>query len=156
MADHMAGINALPRWDPNNPTTFRYDWKNYDAEAKADYQRFKAAREKNDRDRQAKAEAKLKETMREVRQFIAEKTMEEAKLPLTVDGDSLTIDKPSTCFASVTWEPTDDEGNGVVTGEFHRGGALVYSGEMTLDEFTEWAADPSLGGFYNAVKPKPF
>ena len=68
-------------------------------------------------------------------------------------GDTLSIDKPSTCFASVEFEVIDEDGNGIATGTFHRGGSLVYSGPMSIDEFLEWSDSESLGGYYNETKP---
>jgi hypothetical protein len=54
MADHMAGINALPRWDPNNlDKGCRYDWRDYNPQ---DYQRFKEAR--RERNKSAKGRRK--------------------------------------------------------------------------------------------------
>jgi hypothetical protein len=55
--DHMAGINSLPRWNPDNlGAGYRYDSRNYDPR---DYAAFKAARAAADKARQAKAEKAL-------------------------------------------------------------------------------------------------
>ena len=45
----MAGILALPRWDPSNlDKKYNYDWKNYDPK---DYAKFKKARREADQKR---------------------------------------------------------------------------------------------------------
>ncbi len=141
---------ALPRWDSSNPTTYRYDWKNYDPQ---DYAKFKEARQAADQRRQDKAERDLAKTMKDVGQSIKDKIKEELG-DAVKPGDVLTIDKPSTCFKSVSWEATgeeDDDGEieGVATGIFHRGGALVYDYQMTLSDFLDWSADESTGSYFN-------
>jgi hypothetical protein len=149
MADHNSGINALPRWDAANPKSYSYDPKNYDRQ---DYARFKEARAVADKARVAKSQAALKAVMRDAGRVVPDKIAQlTGKRRRT---GVLTVDTPSTCFASIEWEPYDDDPeNGIATGEFFRGGALVYSGEMSRDEFEAWAEDPSPGGFYNAEKP---
>jgi hypothetical protein len=134
---------------------YNYDPRNYD---RADYARFKEARQANDQKRQQKSERELAKALKDAAKVVSDKVREELGNSVK-PGDVLTIDKPSACFKLVSWEATgddddeSDEINGVVTGEFHRGGALVYSGPMTLDEFLDWSADESVGGWYNANDP---
>lgn len=155
--DHMSGINALPKWDFNVP----YDPRNYGPEKQAARAAAVIERAKADKERNAKAQRELQRTMRNVAQEIRERfdaELRKAGITKDVDADEmLSIDQDSTCFASVTWEPTDDEGNGIVTGEFHRGGAKVYSAQMTREEFLEFKDEAeesgSTGGVYNVLQP---
>jgi hypothetical protein len=151
MASHLDGINALvPKWDPSNlDRGYSYDPKNYD---RADYAKFEAERAERDQARQAKAERDLAKAMKDAGKVVSDKVRDELGRNIR-EGDVLSIDKPSTCFAVVDWEAIDDEGNGVVTGEFHRGGAKIYSAPMTLDEFLDWSDDESVGSWYNANDP---
>jgi hypothetical protein len=93
-------------------------------------------------------------TTRDVANFIKSKTKELSKPSIKAAakaGKVLRISTPSTCFAAVTWESTSDDGDdGIVTGEFYRGGAVVYDGPMSLDEFIEWSSSDSVGKFYNS------
>jgi hypothetical protein len=155
--DHMAGINNLPRWDRANPTTYAYDWRNYDPK---DYQAFKEARAKKPSNKTARAKEVTKHVSEALKQGYKNRTA--SRKELTADqikqaakaGHVLRAELPSTCFASVTWEATDDSGtDGIVTGEFYRGGSIVYDGEMTLDEFQDFASSDSLGKWYNENKP---
>jgi hypothetical protein len=151
MASHLDGINALvPKWDPSNlDRGYSYDPKNYD---RADYAKFEAERAERDQARQAKAERDLAKAMKDAGKVVSDKVRDELGRNIR-EGDALSIDKPSTCLAAVDWEAIDDEGNGVVTGEFHRGGAKIYSAPMTLDEFLDWSDDESVGSWYNANDP---
>jgi hypothetical protein len=151
MASHLDGINALvPKWDPSNlDRGYSYDPKNYD---RADYAKFEAERAERDQARQAKAERDLAKAMKDAGKVVSDKVRDELGRNIR-EGDVLSIDKPSTCLAAVDWEAIDDEGNGVVTGEFHRGGAKIYSAPMTLDEFLDWSDDESVGSWYNANDP---
>jgi hypothetical protein len=148
VASHLDGINqVVPRWNPDQlDKGYNYDPKNYDRE---DYARFKEARQQRDQARQAKAERDLAKATKDAGKVVSDRAREELGRNVR-EGDVLSIDKPSTCFASVEWEATDNEGNGTCTGTFHRGGAKTYSGPMTLDEFLDWSDDESVGGFYNA------
>jgi hypothetical protein len=59
-------------------------------------------------------------------------------------GKTLTATQPSDCFDSLTWK------NGVATAVFAKGGGEgTYEYDVTLDEFLDWAADSSLGGYFN-------
>lgn len=61
------------------------------------------------------------------------------------EGKTLVATQPSDCFDSLTWR------SGVATAVFAKGGGQgTYEYEMELDEFLEWCADESLGGYFNA------
>ena len=158
----MAGINALPRWDPSNPTTYRYDWKHYDP---ADYAAFKEARLAHNQKAMAEARARSKEVMKEVNRAIKEKLKEAKQLnkngasreqieQWAKAGKRLYADVPSSCFEQLSWraDPDGDGTEGTVTGTFYHGGALTYSGPLSLDEFME-ATSGSLGEWYAETKP---
>ncbi len=155
--DHTAGVNSLPRWDPNNlDKGFIYDRSTYSRD-REEYRKFKEARAARDKARQEKAERELDRVVKGANKLVADKVKEELKNSVQ-PGDVLTIDRPSTCFKSVSWQAdeSDDDGdevNGVVTGEFHRGGDVVYSAPMTLSEFLDWADSESIGSAYNETKP---
>jgi hypothetical protein len=148
--NHMSGILALPRWDPANPTAYRYDPANYNA---ADYAAFKAARQAFGQQQLKTAQARSKEVAKEANKAIKQTISDEQKKqgPTRSEiqkaakaGKTLYANTPSTCFASLSWR------KGVATAEFYRGGAIVYDYEMSLDEFLDWAQDESLGEFFNA------
>jgi hypothetical protein len=148
--DHMAGINGLPKWNPANPTMYTYDPANYDP---ADYAAFKAARLAKPNGTTARKKATTEMVSRTLKENYRKRN--EGKKQLTADeinaaakaGHKLRADLPSTCFESVTWK------DGIVTGTFYRGGSIVYDGEMSLDEFQDFASSDSLGQWYNANKP---
>jgi hypothetical protein len=153
--DHMAGLNALPKWDRANPTTYSYDWKNYDP---ADYAAFKAAKQsRQDRNigRPARQQAIQKRISDALKKNYAKR--QEGKPQPTREqineaakaGKPLRADLPSTCFASLTFKQ-DKDGNGTVFAEFYRGGAINYEYPMELDDFLDWAGSESLGVFFNA------
>lgn len=59
-------------------------------------------------------------------------------------GKTLTATNASDCFDSLTWK------NGVATAVFAKGGGQgTYEYDVTLDEFLDWCADPSLGSYFN-------
>ena len=74
--DHMAGINALPRWDPSNPTKYAYDPKNYNA---ADYEAFKQARQTFGQQQMKATAERNKQIMKDVNKTIKDKFNEEKK-----------------------------------------------------------------------------
>jgi hypothetical protein len=161
--DHMAGINALPRWDPSNPTKYSYDPKNYNP---ADYQAFKEARQKFGQ-QQIKATAERnKQIMRDVNKTIKDKFNEEKKKlasgqkRLTLDqikkaargGKRIFADAASECFAELSWraDPDGDGTDGTAHAVFNKrdsGGGYDY--DVDLDTFLDWCSD-SLGQFFNA------
>jgi len=165
MSGHMDGINNLPRWDPNNPTKYNYDWKNYDP---ADYAAFKAAQSAHDKKAMAEAKARSKEVMKDVRKAIEEKLNEakqqqkqKQKEEVSRDqvhkwakaGHVLYADVPSSAFQELKFIPDkDDPTTGTVVGTFWRGGSLTYSGPLDLDEFIDATAG-SLGQWYNETQP---
>jgi len=151
--NHMAGINALPKWDPANPTAYRYDPLNYD---RADYAKFKAARRAHDtaayKESQKRLKTMEKNVSKEMNAAIRENIYGEVKKvqPSRAEmqaaakaGKSLHALMPSTCLQSLTWK------KGVTTAEFYRGGAITYEYEMDLDEFVSWAQSGSLGKYGN-------
>lgn len=154
--DPASRINqVVPRWDPQNlDRGFKYDPKNYDRE---DYARFKEARAARDAARVEKSKEDFMQAMDNVGRVVADKQREEIGANLK-PGDVLSIDKPSTCFVSVEWTPDEDQPEdsdevmGVITGEFHRGGAKVYSAPCTLSDFLAMEKAKSLGGYYNNVE----
>jgi len=163
--DHMSGINSLPKWDPSNLSKgYSYDPKNYD---RVDYAKFKEARAARDKAANATSQKNLKEAQRrfktEFNKAVKGKVGSELKNGPTRNqinkvakaGHVLQADTPSSCFQSVTWRATSDDGqDGIVTGTFWRGGALAYSGQMSLDEFLDgFGATDSLGTEYNETKP---
>src|SRR3954467_11056644 len=92
--DFMSGIEALPRWDPENlDKGYSYDWRSYNPKDSAV---FKEARAERD---QARQETDFKQTMRSVGNVIRDKINE-----LVGDG-TIILDKDSTCFLEVTWTP---------------------------------------------------
>lgn len=150
---HMAGMDALPKWDPNNlGAGYRYTPGNYDPQ---DYQRFKEARLAATERRAAASEKALKKTLADFQKFLdnevknAGKAMGEKQGPTrrqikdaVAAGKTLWADTPSTCFASLSYS------DGVAVAEFARGGTYTYP--MELDEFLEWAQADSLGEYFNA------
>jgi hypothetical protein len=151
-------INELvPRWDESRPTKYNYDPNvPYD---RADYERFRKARQEYDQKRQKQAERELRDAMKDVSRAIMEKMDEELEkvgIPREAreGGGVLEVDcADSKCFSSVTWEPDeDDPETGVVTGVFRRDNS-EYSGDMLLEDFLDFAADSSPGGYYNSTKP---
>jgi len=159
--DHMSGINALPKWDPNNLSAgYRYDPANYD---RADYAKFKEARAARDKAANAKSKASLKEAQQKfakefsraigdkVREAHAGRTKAKSRDQINqavARGKTIYADVPSRCLASLSFHQ-DKDGNGVATAEFYRGGKIVYDYPMDLDEFLEWASG-SLGEYGNA------
>ena len=151
MPSHMDGINNLPRWDPSNPTTYAYDSRNYDPQ---DYAEFKEARQKFG-EQQLKAErARSEDVMKEVNKAIRDTIQGDnkkkgptrgqvesaAKAGKTLYADGLS----SSVFAALSWR------KGVATAEFFRGGDLIYTYEMSLSDFLDWAEAESAGAFFNA------
>lgn len=161
--DHMAGINNLPRWDASNPTTYRYDPKNYNA---ADYAQFKQARLDQQTKQQAATRARSKQIAKEVNQTIKDAIKGGKKEANNKKGASrdqikqwakaghvLYADVPSDCFQELKFIPDkDDPSTGEVVGTFWHGGSLTYSGPLDLDEFLD-ATSGSLGEWYNATLP---
>ncbi len=133
--DHLSGINSLvPRWDPNNlDKGYSY---NKDAYDRADYQKFKEARAARDKARNAKAQAELKATNKDVKSILRDQLR--PNRPLEWDGES-------ECFADLEY---DAEAGGVYA-TFHRGGAGTYFYPMSRQEAAEWFDDKSAGGFFN-------
>ena len=64
------------------------------------------------------------------------------------DGRTLTFNGKSTCFSTLEW--TD----GIVDAVFTNG--YAYSAELDLDEFLDWVADNSVGGYFNEVLGQDF
>jgi hypothetical protein len=163
MASHMDGINALPRWDPSNPTKYSYDPKNYNA---ADYEAFKQARLAFGQQQMKATAERNKQIFKDVNKAIKDKfNAEKKKLAsgqkrLTLDeiksaakaGKTIHADAASECFYSLSWraDPDGDGTDGVAHAEFNKrnpnGG---YDYDVDLDTFLEWASD-SLGEFFNA------
>jgi hypothetical protein len=149
MASHMDGINALPRWDPSNPTKYSYDPTNYNA---ADYQAFKEARLAFGKQQMKATAERNKQIMRDANKAIKDKINSELKkqgptrgeiMKAAKAGKTLHANTPSVCFASVEW--TD----GICTMEFARDG-YVLDEPMDILDFLDFAQAPSLGQFYNA------
>ena len=139
MASHMDGINALPKWDRNNPTSYSYDPANYNA---ADYAAFKQARMDLRAKQFANAKAKLAQTLDKANKDF-EKMVERDQAKAAGKGATLHADLPSSVFASLSWK------DGVATAEFFRGGAITYDYEMEKDDFLDWALSDSLGKYFN-------
>jgi hypothetical protein len=163
LPDHMAGINALPRWDPTNPTTYNYDWRNYDA---ADYAKFKEARQASGQQQLKAAVARNKQIMKDVSKTINDKFTEEKKKlasgqkKLTLGeikkaakaGKHIYADAASECFYSLSWhaDPDGDGTDGTAHAVFNkRDPGDGYDYDVDLDTFLDWASD-SLGEFFNA------
>ncbi len=162
MASHTDGIDRLPRWDPSNPTRYNYDSRSYDPQ---DYQAFKEARQKFGQQQLKAARARTKEVTKEVNKAIRDVTKGEVKKQAQKEspsrsqinaaakaGKKIYASQPSECFASLYWQANKD-GGGTVTGEFYHGGSLIYSGDMELDEFLDFASSVSLGKWYNENQP---
>jgi hypothetical protein len=64
------------------------------------------------------------------------------------DGKTLTFDGKSSCFADLSWQ------GGVVDALFQNG--YAYSAELDLDDFLDWVADNSVGGYFNEVLGQDF
>jgi hypothetical protein len=159
--NHMAGINSLPKWDPNNLSRgYTYDPKNYD---RADYTRFKEARAARDKAAYAQSQKNLKAARQQFpknfRKAILDKTKEahaaQFKGPSETQirnaaksGRTLHITTPSSCFDSVNWK------NGNVSVVFWNG--YSYQAPLDLDTMLEWASDASLGSFFNHVLGQEF
>jgi len=160
MASHLDGINSLPRWDPNNPTKYNYDSRNYDA---ADYSKFKEARLDAQTKHQAATRARSKEVLKEANKAIRDKIAEGRRngtKATSIDqlkkaaraGRHLYADVDSTCFEELWWvaDPDDPTGqSGTITGLFNHSPG-PYSGPCDLDEFID-ACSGSLGEAYAAA-----
>lgn len=159
MASHLDGINSLPRWDPNNPTKYAYDWRNYDA---SDYAAFKQARLDAEAKRAAAAKARSKEVLKEANKAIRDKIKEtkhggknaslaEVKSAAKA-GKRLYANVDSTCFDELSWvaDKDGDGTTGTITGWFHHSPG-PYSGPCDLDEFID-ACSGSLGEAYADYK----
>jgi hypothetical protein len=137
----MAGINSLPKWDPNNPTTYRYDWKNYDPR---DYEKFKQARIAFDKKRQAESQKRLQETMQNAIKSITDKVKSERN---NLTRNHVPVwDGESECFADLQYSKED----GGVWAWFYRGGQTPapYFYALSEAEAREWF-DGSAGGWFN-------
>jgi hypothetical protein len=144
--DHMKGINALPRWDPSNPTRYSYDPKNYNA---ADYATFKQARldalEKKyptaQRQNPFGRESKLNRTLdRDLQKRINQAVAKRAPKHATLNASGV----DSACLESLTWK------DGVAHATFIKrdpGGGYFY--DMDRDTFIEWVNSGSLGRWGN-------
>jgi ABC-type uncharacterized transport system substrate-binding protein len=150
MASHMDGINALPRWDPSNPTKYSYDPTNYNA---ADYEAFKQARLAFGQQQMKATAARNEKIFKEANKVLRDAINNELKKQGPTRGEiqkaakagkRLIANTPSSCFASLEWH------KGIATAEFYRGGQIVYDYPMSLDEFLDWAQDDSLGEYFNA------
>jgi hypothetical protein len=142
--DHQAGINALPKWDPNNLAKgYAYDWRQpYDPK---DYAKFKEARAAADKARQARSERDLKQALKDAAQAVRDKLDSEleksgAKRAKTPPPE---WDGASTCFADLEYVP------GGVWATFHRGGAITYFYVLSKAEAADWFDDESAGGYFN-------
>ena len=163
MASHMDGINALPRWDPSNPTKYNYDQFNYDP---ADYLAFKNARQAFGQQQLKSALTRSQQIIKDANKVISDKTKsEKQKLAsgqqrLTLDqikafgkaGKTIYADAASECFESLSWraDPDGDGTDGTAHAVFNKrdpGGGYDY--DVDLDTFLEWTSD-SLGEFFNA------
>jgi hypothetical protein len=140
--DHMKGLNALPRWDPSDPTKYNYDPKNYDPN---DYAKFKQARAERDQQRQVKDKAVMKKALQNAAQAIHDKANEiqgKPKRPRPVEwaGDS-------ECFADLEYSAAD----GGVWATFNRGGQTPapYFYPMSKAEARDWFDDDSVGAYFN-------
>lgn len=159
--DHMAGINALPRWDPNAPTKYNYDSSNYDPQ---DYAKFKQARQAYGAEQIKTQAARSKQLMKEINNSIKDKFTEEKKKlsggknltradvnAAAKSGKTIYANVASECFESLSWRADkDDPTMGTAHAEFNKrnpdGG---YDYDVDLDTFLEWCSD-SLGEFFNA------
>jgi hypothetical protein len=144
---HMAGINALPRlWDPSDLSKgFKYDWRNYDDKAKAEYKKFSEARAQSDRQRQAKAKAELDAAMKQVGRTISDRIKSEVGKEKRSRGELVWLGD-STCFAELEYSRED----GGVFATFAKDGS-TYFYPMSRSEAAEWFEDaPSQGQFFNA------
>lgn len=151
--DHMKGINALPKWDPSNPTKYTYDPANYD---RTDYAKFKEARVAHDKAARKESLKRLKAAQKQFakdfRQAVMDKTKEAARIKgptrteidnAVREGRTLVATIPSSCFSEVYYE------DGVCTAVFARDG-YVWEEEMPLDDFLDLVAGPSIGQTWNA------
>jgi hypothetical protein len=163
LPDHMAGMNSLPRWDPSNPTAYRYDAANYNA---ADYAKFKEARQAFGQQQMKATAERNKQIFKDVNKTIKDKFNEEKK-KLTSGQKQLTrgeiksavkagkkiyADRASECFYSLSWraDPDGDGTDGTAHAVFnHRDPGDGYDYDIDLDTFLDWASD-SLGQFFNA------
>jgi len=152
--DHMKGINALPKWDPNNLWAgYRYDPFNYNREDYAKFKEARAARDKVARKESLKRlKAAQKQFAKDFRQAVMDKTKEAARIKgptraeidnAVREGRTLVATIPSSCFSEVYYE------DGVCTAVFARDG-YVWEEEMTLDDFLDLTRGPSLGQTWNA------
>jgi hypothetical protein len=163
LPDHMAGINALPKWDPSNPTTYSYDSANYNA---ADYAKFKEARQAFGQQQLKAATERNKQIMKDASKAIKDKFNEEkkklasgqkrlslAQIKAAVKaGKTIYADAASECFYSLSFR-ADRDGDGE-DGTAHavfnkRDPGDGYDYDVDLDTFLSWSSD-SLGEFFNA------
>jgi len=64
------------------------------------------------------------------------------------DGKVLSFNGDSTCFSELSWQ------DGIVDAVFTNG--YAYSAELDLDDFLDWVADDSVGGYFNEVLGQDF
>lgn len=175
--DHMAGINALPRWDRSNPTTYSYDPSNYD---RNDYAAFKQARmqrelETNPYMQNLTAKQKQdyldgkpvklgdpfkelnKKLNREINQAIQEKVNEAlgkgkhgGKIAKTKSEVRKAAAAGETLYANVDSTCFSELSwtDGVATGTFWGPKAGTWDWPCDLETFIEWTSG-SLGEFFN-------
>ena len=163
MASHMDGINALPRWDPSNPTKYNYDPTNYNA---ADYAAFKEARQAFGQQQLKAATERNKQIMKGVNKTVKGKINEEKKKLASGQkrlslaqiksaaraGKTIYADAASECFFSLSWraDPDGDGTDGTAHAVFNmRDPGDGYDYDVDLDTFLDWTSD-SLGEFFNA------
>lgn len=154
----MDGINALPKWDPSNPLTYRYDPSNYD---RADYAKFKQARldfiKKRDTGKPSLEQA-MKNLNRTIKQTIGDKIAEQVGLTkkqptksqmqkALANGGELHAVTPSDCFSDL-YAIADDDGMVLVTAVFANPTRGEWQYSMSLDDFLDWAND-DLGVAFN-------
>jgi hypothetical protein len=164
-APHMAGINALPRVNALPPTpagtTDKFDtslftpaqrdkWLGIARKAGATKSNLTYAEaQKQQKAAQQKLQKEMSAATRGAFSSELKKGPTRDQINQAVKaGKTLRADVPSKCLASLTFE-LDEDGNGIATAEFFRGGAIVYDFPMDLDEFLEWASG-SLGEYGNA------
>jgi hypothetical protein len=137
--DHMAGINALPKWDPANlDKGYSYDPKNYSSK---DYNLYKVARTTRDQQRVAKDQRDFQQAMKSAAKVVREKvsSLRGQNRDLEWDGDS-------TVFADLYY---DAEAGGVWA-SFFRGGQLEYFYDMDRETAREFLTADSAGEFFNS------
>jgi hypothetical protein len=149
-ADHMKGINALPRVsDYDAALAEAKAWRGprtpeqrQAAQNKIETARMDAMRAKNAAN-PTKGVFGRASTLNKQIDASLQKNINEAVANKAKKGQTLHSEVPSTCLEDLTWK------DGIATATFYRGGAIVYDFPMEKEDFVDWVSSDSIGRYGN-------